>query len=268
MCSGCRISIAWRRRGFSGRKIPVLGHGIGAYYKHLEAGMLRRSDGVVLISDDFKSALNRLGVHSEAVDVVPNWGALEALPLRPKNNAWAKAHGLSDKFVFLYSGTLALKHDPNILWALAERFEHDPKVVLVVAASGVNFEALKARCASEPKPNLVLLPLQPMEVFPDVLGSADAFIALLEKDAGPFSVPSKVLNYLCAGRPVLLSAPLDNLAVRVVEEAAAGICVPTEDRDFFVEAAVRLRNEFANVPQAWPGGPCLRRACIQYLGDC
>jgi glycosyltransferase involved in cell wall biosynthesis len=225
------------------RKIPVLGHVIGAYYKHLEAKMLCRSDGVVLISDDFKPALKRFGVESNATEVIPNWGALEELPLRPKDTAWAKEHGLSDKFVFLYSGTLALKHNPNILWALAERFENDPKVALVVAASGVNFEALKTRCALEPKPNLVLLPLQPMEVFPDVLGSADVFVALLEKDAGPFSVPSKVLNYLCAGRPVLLSAPLDNLAVRVVEEAAAGICVAAEDRESFVEAAVRLRNE-------------------------
>jgi colanic acid biosynthesis glycosyl transferase WcaI len=226
-----------------GRKMPVLGHAIGAYYKHLEARMLCRSDGVVLISGDFKPALDRFGVESNATEVIPNWGALQDLQLRPKNTAWAKKHGLSDKFVFLYSGTLALKHDPNMLWALAERFDYDPKVALVVVASGVNFEALKARCASEPKPNLVLLPLQPMAVFPDVLGSADAFIALLEKDAGPWSVPSKILSYLCAGRPVLLSAPLDNLAVRVIEEAAAGICVPAEDRDSFVEAAVRLRNE-------------------------
>ena len=226
-----------------GRKMPVLGHAIGAYYKHLEAKMLRRSDGIVLISGDFEPALHRFGAQSNATEVIPNWGALPELPLRPKDTAWAKRHGLSDKFVFLYSGTLALKHDPEMLWALAERFEHDPKVAVVVVASGVNFEVLKARCASQPKPNLVLLPLQPMEVFPDVLGSADAFIALLENDAGPFSVPSKVLNYLCAGRPVLLSAPVDNLAVRVVEEAAAGICVPAEDRDSFMQAAVRLRNE-------------------------
>jgi len=82
-----------------------------------------------------------------------------------------------------------------------------------------------------------------MEVFPDVLGSADVLVALLENDAGPFSVPSKVLNYLCAGRPVLLSAPLDNLATRVVENAGAGICVPAGDKEAFVAEAERLRNE-------------------------
>ena len=118
------------------RKIPVLGHAIGAYYKHLETTMLCRSDGVILISDDFKPALNGLGVGESATEVIQNWGALDELPLRPKDTSWAKEHGLADKFVFLYSGTLALKHDPDLLWALAECFEKDPKVAVVVVASG------------------------------------------------------------------------------------------------------------------------------------
>jgi colanic acid biosynthesis glycosyl transferase WcaI len=216
-----------------GRKLPVLGHAIGAYYKYLEASMLRQSDAVVLISDDFRSALRGLGVDDAFTEVIPNWGALDELPLRPKDTAWASERQFSDKFVFLYSGTLALKHNPDLLWSLAERFEADPQVVIAVVASGVSYEALKARCASQPKPNLQLLPLQPMEVFPDLLGSADVLVALLESDAGPFSVPSKVLNYLCAGRPILLSAPSDNLSTRIVENAGAGVCVPPGGRKGF-----------------------------------
>ena len=226
------------------RKIPVLGHLVGAYYKHLEATMLCRSDGVVLISDDFRPALHEWGVKAQTTEVIPNWGALDELPLRPKDTAWARENRLSNKFVFLYSGTLALKHNPDLLWALAEHFEEDPEVAIVVVASGVSYDALKARCASTPKPNLVLLPLQPMEIFPDVLGSADVLVALLENDAGPFSVPSKVLNYFCAGRPILLSAPSDNLSVRIVMEAAAGSCVPAGDSKAFVAAADRLRKEW------------------------
>ncbi len=225
------------------RKIPVVGHAIGAYYRRLEASMLRRSDGIVLASEDFRPALKGFGVKDDAADVIPNWGALDTLPLRPKDNSWAMQHGLSGKFVFLYAGTLALKHNPDLLWALAEHFEGDSDVVIAVAASGVSYDALKARSAVEPKPNLVFLPLQPMDVFPNVLGAADVLVALLENDAGPFSVPSKVLSYLCGGRPILLSAPPSNLSVRLVEEAAAGLCVPAGNRQAFVAAADRLRGE-------------------------
>jgi colanic acid biosynthesis glycosyl transferase WcaI len=225
------------------QKIPILGHAVGTYYKHLEAMLLRRSDGVVLIDEGFRSALHQLGVDETTAEVIPNWGALDELPLRPKNTTWARHHQFSDKFVFLYSGTLGLKHNPELLWALAEHFEHDPDVLIAVAASGVSYERLKDRCASEPKPNLVFLPLQPMDVFPNVLGSADVLVALLERDAGAFSVPSKVLNYLCGGRPILLSAPLDNLAVRVVEKAAAGVSVPAGDKEAFLKAADHLRKK-------------------------
>jgi glycosyltransferase involved in cell wall biosynthesis len=228
------------------RKIPVLGHAIGAYYKHLEASLLRQSDGVVVISDDFKRAIEGLGVDASATEVIQNWGALAELPLRPKNNAWARENGFSDKFVFLYSGTLALKHDPDLLWALAEHFERDPQVLVAVAASGINYDALKARCAQQPKKGLVLLPLQPIQVFPDMLGAADVLVAQLESDAGPFSVPSKVLTYLCAGRPILLSAPPDNLSCQVIDRAGAGVCVPAGQREAFIAAADRLQIE----PQA------------------
>lgn len=245
------------------RKLPVVGHAIGAYYRHLEASMLRRSDGIVLVSDDFKPALRRFGVADDAIDVIPNWGALDTLPLRTKDNPWAERHGLRDKFVFLYSGTLALKHNPDLLWALAERFENDPAVVIAVAASGVSYDALKARNDAAPKPNLMFLPLQPMEVFPDVLGAADVLVALLEADAGPFSVPSKVLSYFCGGRPILLSAPTSNLSVRLVENAGAGLCVAAGDRQAFVAAASRLRIQ----PQTCTGLGAAGRAYAESAFD-
>ena len=212
-----------------------------AYYRGLERRVLQASDGVVLISEDFQRPLARFGVAPGKVSVIPNWGALPSIPLRPKDNAWARRHGLGDKFVFLYSGTLALKHNPDRLWALASAFKDDPQVAVVLAASGVSLDALKARQAAEVRSNLVFLPLQPMADFPDLLGAADVTVALLEEDAGEFSVPSKVLNYLCAGRPILLSAPAVNLAASTVQRAGAGVVVAAGDEASFLAAARQLR---------------------------
>ena len=43
--------------------------------------------------------------------------------------------------------------------------------------------------------SLRFMGFQPFEALPDVLGSADVLVAILEADAGVFSVPSKVLSY-------------------------------------------------------------------------
>jgi glycosyltransferase involved in cell wall biosynthesis len=58
------------------------------------------------------------------------------------------------------------------------------------------------------------------------LGSADVLFSILEPNSGIFSVPSKVLSYLCAGRPIVLSAPAENLASRIIEQSGAGQVVP------------------------------------------
>ncbi len=55
-----------------------------------------------------------------------------------------------------------------------------------------------------------------------------------------YSVPSKVLSYLCAGRALLVSVPAENLAGRIVAREGAGVVVEPGDRDEFLTAAERL----------------------------
>ena len=55
----------------------------------------------------------------------------------------------------------------------------------------------------------MLLPYQPFGRLSEVLASADVLVALLESDAGAYSVPSKVLTYLAAGRPILGAIPAE-----------------------------------------------------------
>jgi glycosyltransferase involved in cell wall biosynthesis len=76
-----------------------------------------------------------------------------------------------------------------------------------------------------------------------VLATADVLIALLEPDASEFSVPSKVLTYLTAGRPILAAMPPDNLAARTVLRAAAGQVVHPGDHQALAVAAASLLDD-------------------------
>lgn len=213
---------------------------VGAYYRRMERRQLARTDAVVLISEDFRRYLTGFEDRPERVAVIPNWGAIEGIPLRPKDNPWSRTHGLADRFVFLYSGTLGLKHNPASLVALADAFADHPEVCVVVAAAGVGRVALEATLLKAPRENLRLLPLQSFADFPDVLAAADSLVAVLEEEAGEFSVPSKILSYLCAGRPIILAAPVTNAASQMLGDTGAGIAVPSNDTASFLAAAVRL----------------------------
>jgi len=53
-------------------------------------------------------------------------------------------------------------------------------------------------------------------------------------------VPSKVLSYLAAGRPILAAMPTDNFLARVVVESGSGLVVDPDDQAGWVAAAREL----------------------------
>ena len=226
------VSIAARR--VLGRRSRLVGTAAERAVAKLERRLLRRSDTVVVISEDFPD------VDGPPVSVIENWAPLDELPALPRDNAWAREHGLDERTVFLYSGTLGFKHDPALLLELA-RWAGTRDAVVVVVSEGPGADWLAEHGRDEP--GLRLLAYQPYDRLPEVLASADVLVAVLEPEAGTFSVPSKILTYLCAARPLLVSVPTDNLAARVVERSGGGVVVRPGDTPAFLAAAERLRED-------------------------
>lgn len=225
------------------KKLPVIGNVIGWWYRHLERKTLRQAAAAIAITEDFVPMLRQSGVPQAKIVVIPNWAPLDELPLRLRSNPWAAAQGLINRFVFLYSGTLAMKHNPDTLRRLAVAFKEDSSVRVVVVSEGPGADYLQERRSAEGLEHLQIFPFQSFSEMPDVLGTADVLLAILEADAGTFSVPSKVLTYHCAGRPILAAMPSANLASRIISEAGSGFCVEPRDIHGFVEAAWKLRRE-------------------------
>lgn len=223
------------------RKLPLIGALAGRHYLALERRLVGQSDAVIAITEDFLPIFDAWGLDRGRIHVIENWAPLDELMPRPRVNAWAQAHDLVGKLVFLYSGTLGLKHDPELLVRLAERLSDRPEARVVVVSEGLGADWLRGRAGG--LKNFVLLPYQPFERLPDVTASADVLLALLEPDAGAFSVPSKILTYLCAGRPILAAMPPENLGARTLARAGAGVTVAPDRGAAFLDAAVRLADD-------------------------
>ena len=225
------------------KKLTILGHLIGSWYKRLEITTLQQAVRVVAITDDFVPMLRRLGVPQEKITVIPNWAPLDELSQRARRNEWSSANGLDDKFVFIYSGTLAMKHNPDLLRQLAITFRDDSAVRIVVISEGPGADYLQEHKASEKLNNLSILPFQDFEQMPQILATGDVLVAVIEAEAGIFSVPSKVLTYHCAGRPILAAVPSENLAARIIIDEGTGLCEKPTDLAGFLHAARQLRED-------------------------
>lgn len=227
------------------KRLPLAGGVIARRYRWLERKCLRNADGVINISDLFADECDVAGVGAEARIVLPNWAPITEMPMLPRDNDWARRYQLTGKTCFLYAGTLGFKHDPTVLFQLAEHFAGREDVCVVVVSEGPGADALAKRKAVTGCPNLHLLPFQPYEDLPAVLASGDVLLAILDTDGARFCVPSKILTNFCAGRPVLASLSGANPAARMISEAGAGVSTPPESPGAFLQAAADLAEDGA-----------------------
>lgn len=212
-------------KSLAGDKLGKPWLAVAAVIRVLERWCTRRAGHVVAISDAFLPVHQEWGTAGK-VTVIPNWAPLDEIVPVPRENAWSDEHGLSGTLTLLYSGTLGLKHAPELLPMLAARVrELGVDVRLVVVNTGPA-EPIVRETAERFGVPLTYLPFQPYERLPEVLGSGDLLLVLLEKAAGAFSVPSKTLSYLCAGRPVVGLMPAENLAAQLLERAGCAVYEP------------------------------------------
>lgn len=226
-------------RSFAGNQLSGAYKLVGSAAEFVEKWLARQSAHVVAIADPIYE-VHKLWGTADRTTVIPNWAPVDEIRPVPRENAWAREQGVDKEHVLLYSGTLGLKHNPALLVEVARGvMDEGVPVRLVVVNEGPAAGPLTAAAEKLDVP-LTLLPFQPYERLPEVLGSGDVLVVLLEKSAGSFSVPSKTLSYLCAGRPILGLMPPENAASTLVEEV--GGCVLPPDEASVVDAAKWVAN--------------------------
>ena len=223
---------------FLNRKLPLLTEPVAPVFEFLDRWVASRSDHVVVIAPHFREVLCRWNIPELSVTVIENWAALEEMPQLTRENNWSRSQEFERRPVLLYSGTLGMKHRPDLLYLLAEQLKDECTVVIITDGIGQEFPEKMS-----PLKNLRILPFQPYEILPEVLASADVLLATLDIDAGKFAVPSKVLTYMCAGRPILFAGPRENLSAAIIQRSGGGLVVDPNDCGAWVSAARRLVSE-------------------------
>ncbi|WP_436486906.1 glycosyltransferase family 4 protein [Chitinophaga sp. ARDCPP14] len=227
-------------RQIARQKLGMISFPIWYYFKSLETKLLKRSAHVISITQDFNDLFDKWKLHPEQVTCIPNWAPLREITLTGKNNDWAQRHNVADKTCIVYSGTLGLKHNPAMLSAAAAYFRTHKDVVFIVISEGLGAAFLQKEKEERQLDNLLLLPFQDFRDMSQVLGAADILLAILENDAGAYSVPSKVLTYLCAKKPIVLAMPPDNLSAAIVLDNKAGYCISPDNQQGFCQHIEKL----------------------------
>ena len=99
------------------RRAGRIGRRVGCTFEALERRLLRQASGVVSITERLLAHARQLGRRRRPLHGHRELGPA-GRPARPapRQRRGAGAHGLGDRFVYLYTGTLGLKHRPELLY--------------------------------------------------------------------------------------------------------------------------------------------------------
>jgi colanic acid biosynthesis glycosyl transferase WcaI len=214
-------------------------------FELLETFIYRVADHITVHSPGNVDHVITHGGTPDKVSVAYNWVDTEFISPQEHDNEFCRVHNLTNRFVVSYAGTLGWCQDMETIVHTARRLRDYKDILFLVVGEGV--EKAKSRQLAETigLNNIQWLPLQPWEVYPQVLAASQVCLINLNKDLRTPVVPSKLLNIMAAGRPVLASMPLDGDAPRIIAEAGAGFCVEPGNPEILAAALLKFYQDRA-----------------------
>lgn len=202
----------------------------------------RSADGLAVICDSFKKHCVHNGAREERVAVIPNWIDIDEIRPGDRSNTFRASLGLApEHVVVLYAGTVGLVSGAEVAVRAAQALEElYPEMRLVFVGEGPALGGLKDYVQRNRVKNVVFAPFQPRELLPQVQAIADISLVSMRRGKGKASVPSKVLGYMAAARPVVASVDLDSETAALVVKASCGRVVEPEDAQALASVISRL----------------------------
>ena len=204
--------------------------------KDFEKWIFGKFDRISAISTEMVARLRSKGVSAERTYELRNWADIERVKPLEWESSYRAGWNLQDKFVALYSGNVAKKQGVEIILQCARRLQSNTAIRFVICGDGPALAEL--RKAAEGLANVRIEELQPKERLGDLLGLANVHLLPQKGAAAGLLLPSKLVNMLASGIPVVATAAAGTELANAVE--GCGIIVPPEDPVAMADAITYL----------------------------
>jgi len=206
----------------------------------LERFLYQHADRIVVNSPGFIDHISNRG--GKDIELVPNGVDPTMFDPTASGSDFRQAYAFDDRFVAMYAGAHGMSNDLEVVLEAARLLLDRPEVLIVFVGDGKEKPALLENARQMGLRNVIFLPPVPKGEMSAALAAADVCIAILKPIRMYLTVyPNKVFDYMAAGKPVLLA--IDGVIRKVVEEARAGVFVPSGDPAALAQGIIALAKD-------------------------
>jgi glycosyltransferase involved in cell wall biosynthesis len=176
----------------------------------LQNWSFRRAARIVVLDRFMAKRIEDKGVQPSVIHSDAPWSHDDAVRYDVAARAAFRAqHGVSDKFVVMYSGNHSPCHPLDTLLDAALALVGETRIHFMFIGGGSEFAKVKAFKAQHELANITCLPYQPMEQLSGSLSSADLHTVVMGSPFVGIVHPCKIYNILALGLPFLGIGPAE-----------------------------------------------------------
>ncbi len=208
----------------------------------VERELYKHTDALVPVGEKIAKRLREKEVPSHKITTIPNWMDTDLVRPLGKDTNFSRQHGLTDKFVVMYSGNMGLSQGLETVLTCAENTEKDD-IVYMMIGGGASKEYLVTVAEELTLNNVIFLPYQPKEKLSESLSAADVHLVPLKRGLSDYSLPSKVYGIMAGAKPIIASVDGDSEIAYMVKRAKCGLVVEPENPHALENAVMTLYND-------------------------
>jgi colanic acid biosynthesis glycosyl transferase WcaI len=213
---------------------------VGIVRKKWQLGLLNwiefqaytRASGAMVLCGAFRDALVANGYPSDRIRLIPPPVDLASIrPVSAGPSFRAEHDLLPSDFIILYSGSMGLKQDLPTAVEAARLLKHShPEIKWILVGDGERRAAVAQLIVEAGLDRVMrILPLQPIERMSSMYAAADVLLLGQLKMVKDTVIPSKLLAYMAAGRPILAAVNASSQGAVLLRGAQGGVLVIPEN---------------------------------------
>jgi len=201
---------------------------MGKILERMSRFSFRRANWIIALDRFMRDRIIAKGIAPEKIAVLPPWSQDHDVRFDATGREqFRQQHGLTGKYVVMYSGNHSPVHPLDTLLQAAER--SDASIMFCFVGGGSEFKRVQ-RWAEEwgkaesgkQKAEILCLPYQPLAQLSASLSAADAHVVVMGDAFVGLVHPCKIYNMLAVGAPVIYIGPQPSHVTEILDGPGAG----------------------------------------------